>query len=42
MCMVDVKEDGSFTQICNCKYGSDHCMGEIHKATHDNDYVEEQ
>tara|TARA_A100001388_G_C28505495_1_gene373700 strand:- start:364 stop:483 length:120 start_codon:yes stop_codon:yes gene_type:complete len=39
MCMVNVKEDGSFTQICNCKYGS---MGEIHKATHDNDYVEEQ
>ena len=25
MCKVDVKEDGSFVQLCNCKYGSDNC-----------------
>lgn len=23
--MVTVKEDGSFVQICNCKYGSSFC-----------------
>ena len=29
MCMVTVKEDGSFVQICNCKYGSEHCNKEM-------------
>jgi hypothetical protein len=27
MCMVEVKEDGSFVQICNCKNGSSNCGG---------------
>ena len=25
MCLITKKEDGSFTQICNCKFGSEHC-----------------
>jgi len=25
MCTVDVKEDGSFVQTCNCKGGSENC-----------------
>ena len=24
MCYINQKEDGSFVQICNCKYGSSH------------------
>lgn len=25
MCMVTYQEDGSFVQICNCKYGAEDC-----------------
>lgn len=25
MCLVNQKPDGSFVQICNCPYGSEHC-----------------
>lgn len=29
MCSVTRKQDGSFTQICNCKHGSDHCNNRV-------------
>jgi len=25
MCLIKQKEDESFIQICNCKFGSEHC-----------------
>ena len=25
MCEVYIKQDGSFTQVCNYKYGSNYC-----------------
>ena len=25
MCLVTIREDGGFVQLCNCKYGSTHC-----------------
>ena len=29
MCEVYVKQDGSFTQICNSKYGSNYCSEQV-------------
>ena len=30
MCLVTTQDDGSFVQICNCKYGSAHCEEVTH------------
>ena len=27
MCFIDKKNDDSFVQICNSKYGSEYCSG---------------
>jgi len=27
MCIVTIKEDGSFVQLCNCEHGSTNCKG---------------